>query len=71
MQKPVSIRIQECKDRMVKTINESELPASVLKEILYGLYQEIGQLAYMELEKDKKEFEQSADDIIMESKEEK
>lgn len=70
MEKPLSIRIQECKDRVISAINQSELPASVLKEILQGLYQEIHQLAYMELEKDQKEYMQQENDIILNSQEE-
>lgn len=69
MEKPVSIRIEEFKNTIVKATNESGLPASVLKEVLGGLFQEINQLAIAELERDKKALAESADNIIVNKEE--
>lgn len=50
MNKPFTIQVQETEEKLVKTINESNIPAYVLKNILKELYQQIEQLELNEIE---------------------
>jgi hypothetical protein len=48
--KPFTLQVQETEEQLVKTLNESNLPAYVLKNILKELYQQIEQLELNEIE---------------------
>ena len=50
MNKPFTLQVQETEDQLVKTLNNSNLPAYVLKNILKELYQQIEQLELNEIE---------------------
>lgn len=49
--KPFTIIVQETEEQLIKTINNSNLPAYVLKNILKELYQQVEQLEINEIEK--------------------
>lgn len=53
MNKTISILVEEYKNDIIKVTNESGLPASILKEILGNLYNEISKLADTELKRDR------------------
>jgi hypothetical protein len=59
MDKPVSMRIAETKDLIIEVINSSELPASILAEIISGVALQVNNLAKSELENDKKKYLES------------
>lgn len=59
MDKPVSMRISETKDLIIEVINSSELPASILAEIVSGVALQVNNLAKSELENDKKKYLES------------
>lgn len=48
--KPFTLQVQETQDEIVNTINKSNLPAYVLKNILKEIYQQIEQLELNEIE---------------------
>lgn len=50
MNKPFTLQVQETEEQLVKTLNNSNLPAYVLKNILKELYQQIEQLELNEIE---------------------
>ena len=57
MNKPFTLIVQETEEQIVKIINESNLPAYVLKQILKELYQQVEQLEINEIETYKQEQE--------------
>lgn len=57
--KPTSLVIKEIEDKLVKTINESGLPAFIIKPILKGLYDEVKILCQQQYEADKAQYEAS------------
>lgn len=50
MNKPFTLQVQETQQEIINTINKSNLPAYVLKQILKELYQQIEQLEINEIE---------------------
>lgn len=59
MTKPANLIIEETKENLVKVINESGLPPFLLEPVLKDLYNQISILKQQELEKSKKEYENS------------
>lgn len=59
MEKPISIIIEEAKQKIGTTINELNLHPSILEPIMKDLYTEVQFLAKQQYEKDKKEYEES------------
>ena len=53
--KPFTLKVQDTESELVNTINNSELPAYVLKQILKDLYQQLEQIELDEIEAYKKE----------------
>ena len=56
MNKPISIAINDTKNSIISSINESELPACILLEILNSLVSQINELAKQELASDTKQY---------------
>ena len=56
MNKPISIAINDTKNSIISSINESGLPACVLLEILNSLVSQINELAKQELASDTKQY---------------
>ena len=56
MNKPISISINDTKNSIISSINESGLPACVLLEILNSLVSQINELAKQELANDTKQY---------------
>ena len=59
MNKPTNLIVEETKENIVKTINESGLPPFLLEPVLKDLYNQISILKQQELEKSKQEYENS------------
>ena len=59
MNKPANLIVEETKENIVKTINESGLPPFLVEPILKDLYNQISILKQQELEKSKQEYENS------------
>ena len=59
MNKPANLIVEETKENIVKTINESGLPPFLLEPVLKDLYNQISILKQQELEKSKQEYENS------------
>ena len=56
MNKPISISINDTKNSIISSINESGLPACILLEILNSLVSQINELAKQELANDTKQY---------------
>lgn len=59
MNKPANLIVEETKENIVKTINESGLPPFLVEPILKDLYNQINILKQQELEQSKKQYEDS------------
>lgn len=59
MNKPANLLVEETKENIVKTINESGLPPFLVEPILKDLYNQINILKQQELEQSKKQYEDS------------
>lgn len=59
MEKPISLRIKELKEGLVKAANESQLTCTLMLPYIKELYVQVQEGARMELEKDIREYEQS------------
>ena len=59
MNKPFTMQIQETEQKIVEIINNSQLPAYVLKNVLQGIYAEIDRVDNEEIAKYNKEQEKS------------
>lgn len=59
MNKPANLIVEETKENIVKTINESGLPPFLLEPILKDLYNQVSILKQQELEKNRQEYENS------------
>ena len=59
MEKPISLRREDCIASIVTAINNSGLPAFALADILDGLRRQVAQLAQQQLEDDAKAYEES------------
>ena len=56
MNKPISIAINDTKNSIISSINESGLPACILLEILNSLVSQVNELAKQELANDTKQY---------------
>lgn len=59
MNKPANLIVEETKEGIVKIINESGLPPFLLEAILKDLYIQVNTLKLQELEKSKRQYEDS------------
>lgn len=59
MTKPANLIIEETKENLVKVINESGLPPFLVEPIIKDLYNQVNILKQQELEKSKREWEES------------
>lgn len=59
MNKPANLIVEETKDNIINIINESGLPAFLLEPILKDLHDQTSILKQKELEKSKREWEES------------
>ena len=57
MNKPFTIQVQETEQKIVEDINNSQLPAYVLKTILQNIYKQLEELETQEIQKYKEETE--------------
>lgn len=67
MNKPFTIIIQETEQKIVEIINNSQLPAYVLKNILQGIYAEIERVDNQEIAKYNEEQEKLSQEKEKES----
>lgn len=59
MNKPANLIVEETKENIVKTINESGLPPFLVEPIIKDLYNQVSILKQQELEQSKKQYEDS------------
>ena len=59
MNKPVNLILEETKQKLSQTINESGLPAFMIELLIKDIYSQVNFLAQRDLEKSKKEYEAS------------
>lgn len=59
MNKPANLIVEETKENIVKIINESGLPPFLVEPIIKDLYNQVSILKQQELEKSKREWEES------------
>lgn len=59
MEKPINLKAVELENDIVKLINDSKLPAFILKPIVERVYNQINQLEQLQLEDSKVEYEKS------------
>lgn len=59
MNKPANLIVEETKENLTKVINESGLPPFLLELIIRDIYNQISFLKQKELEKSKKDYEES------------
>ena len=58
-QKSISIKIRETREKLVQTLNESELPGCILQMILGEISAAVNQLAEQEYQADRKAEEEA------------
>ena len=58
MDKPLNLLIEECKTNIIKSINDTKLPAFLLEPILKDIYMEISNNKKIEYENSKKQYEE-------------
>lgn len=59
MEKPISLKLRELKDNLVKEINESRLPMCILRPIIEDLYNQVVRMEEQEYTQDKTAYENS------------
>lgn len=59
MNKPANLIVEETKENIAKAINESGLPPFLIEPIIKDIYNQIVFLKQQELEKAKKDYEES------------
>ena len=59
MNKPANLIVEETKENLTKVINESGLPPFLLEPIIRDIYNQVSFLKQKELEKSKKNYEES------------
>lgn len=59
MNKPADLIVEETKEKLAKVINESGLPPFLLEPLIKDLYNQISFLKQKELEKSKKDYQES------------
>lgn len=57
--KPVNLMLEETKEKLSKIINESGLPVFIVELIIRDIYNQVSFLKQKELEKSKKDYEES------------
>jgi len=57
MEKPTSLLIIELKEKIVKDINESNLPIYIIKPIVKEIYDKVIEQDIIQTQKDKEEYE--------------
>lgn len=57
MEKPTSLMIIELKEKIVKDINESNLPIYIIKPIVKEIYDKVIEQDIIQMQKDKEEYE--------------
>lgn len=50
MEKPINIRVKEIEETMVNLINESNIPAFIMKNVIEKIYNQLVKLEQKELE---------------------
>lgn len=63
MNKPVNLILEETKQKLSQTINESGLPAFMIELLIKDIYSQVNFLAQRDLEKSKKEYEASLENV--------
>lgn len=59
MNKPISLAIAETREQIVKAINESGLPPSVVEALMNPIYKQIAQAAQSELAQAKESYKET------------
>lgn len=59
MNKPADLIVEETRENLSKVINESGLPPFLIEPIIRDIYNQISFLKQKELEKSKKDYEES------------
>lgn len=59
MEKPITMRIEETKESLVAVINESRLPAWLMRDVLRDIYEQVNRLAIQQAEQEKKAYLES------------
>lgn len=59
MNKPANLIVEETRENLSKVINESGLPPFLIEPIIRDIYNQISFLKQKELEKSKKDYEES------------
>ncbi len=57
MDKPITLQVQEFKENIVKLVNDSKLPAFILKPVVLDLVNELVKLEQIQYETDLKEYQ--------------
>ena len=64
MEKPISVVLEELKQDIINSINNTNLPICIIEPIIKDLYNEIAALSRQQLLKDKEEYEKSQKEEI-------
>jgi hypothetical protein len=59
MEKPITMIMEDTKDAIISTINNSKLPAFILENIIKDIYMEINQMAIQQAKLDKEKYEEA------------
>lgn len=59
MEKPIEIKIEELKNKLIQEINSSKLPPFVVEPIIKEIYNQIEEIRKQELAKAQKEYNES------------
>ena len=62
MEKPISIILEELKQDIANSINNSQLPLAIIEPVMKDLYNEIVTLAQKQLIKDKENYKKSQEE---------
>lgn len=57
--KPIALIIRDTQAAIIKAVNESQLPASILEQIIAPIHQQIAQAAQAEIAQAEKEYKES------------
>lgn len=59
MEKPINLKAAELENEIIKSLNDSKLPAFILKPIVERVYNQVNQLEQAQLENSRVEYEKS------------
>jgi hypothetical protein len=59
MEKPITMIMEDTKDAIISTINNSKLPAFILENIIKDIYMEINQMTIQQAKLDKEKYEEA------------